>query len=193
MPSNRFIFGFTSIPDLLSTLYKVKSYTLHAVSAATIYLAHAAGFIYSPVETVYILFLMMCADWATGAYKAFKKGTFNSFTFQRMLLNMFLTFSLIGVSTQLVKAMWVFALLKLNEVLMTGFLLTYFVSLIENLHAIDNRIIPDKLFAYIQQFLHLDNVLKRFFEPKVVPVAEAEQEPEGVPAAPEPKEEAPIN
>lgn len=164
--NKRFIFGFCSPSDLLTTLFKFKSLALTFGGAALISILELAGYIYQPYQVIILLFIVMIFDWSTGSFKAFKKRTFNSFTFQRMLLNIFLTMLLIGISTHLAIHLPVFAWLKINEVLMSGFMITYLYSIIENLHAIDNKIISDKLFEYIKGALNLDTYFKRFFEPK---------------------------
>ena len=159
---NRFVFGFYSIPDLLSTLF-IPSKALCALNAGFVWFTAALGLIYPDMAVVKILFLVMIFDWTTGVYKAFKAKTFNSFTFQRMVLNIALTFGLITFCTQYAETMWIFKTLRLNEVVMTGFLMTYLVSVIENLHAIDKRLIPTKLYDNLKRILNLDNTIKSYF------------------------------
>lgn len=103
-------------------------------------------------------------DWATGLYKSVKFGRFSTYKAQRMFWNIFFTMFLIGTSTILAQHMWVFAALKIADVMMTGFLITYFVSIFENLHEIDKRIIPDKFFFAMKRILDLDKILDRYFK-----------------------------
>jgi len=160
---SRFILGFYSLPDLITTLF-VPSGILNDISAGFVWLTALIGWIYPDAAVVKILFGVMIFDWITGVFKAYKMKTFNSFTFQRMLLNLVLTFGLIGFATSYAKTMWVFRMLHLNEVLMTGFMLTYLVSVIENLHVIDERLIPLKFYNYLKNILAIDNVLKNYFK-----------------------------
>lgn len=184
----RFVFGFYSVADLLSTLF-VKPLSVNTLAAASVWLSQLVGLIYDDTKVVVILFLIMLFDWATGTMKARKARTFNSFTFQRMLLNIFLTFLLVGFSTQLATSMAVFRLLHIHEVLMTGFMITYLVSVIENLHAIDSRIVPKKLYTYVKGILNLDVMLKGLWAPKAAELVPAQEAAvaEDTPATPTPE------
>lgn len=167
--------GFTSLTDVATTLLNFKSIFLLMVT----YAITIAAFIYTPHQLIFTLFALMLMDWGTGTYKAFKHKCFCSYKFQRMLWNIFFTSFLIGTSTMLGKHLWIFSTLKIADLMISGFLLTYLISIIENLHAIDKRIMSDKFFNAINKVLDVDKVISRFFKNEITK-EEAKTEVDGI-------------
>lgn len=189
----RIIFGYLNFKDLFTTIFS-KNVSYSILSAAWVWLVSVAGLIYDSKELVLILLLLMLADWATGVWKSVRVGTFNSYTFQRMLLNIPLKFGLIAFAYQTSRHSWIFDFLQIPEIIMTGFLLTEFVSLVENIHAIDSRIIPDQLYKRLKVVMDLDSVIARYLKgkeaPGATPAVEAPAEPVAeTPAPAEPQAE----
>ena len=172
----RIIFGYKDLHDILTTLFS-KNVSTQLLSAIWVWLISLAGFIYDSKELVLALLLLMLADWITGVWKSVRVGTFNSYTFQRMLLNIPLKFGLIAFAYQISLHSWIFDFLQIPSILMTGFLITEFVSLVENIHCIDSRIIPDALYNRLKVVMNLDAVIATYLKPKTAPVALAPAEP----------------
>jgi phage-related holin len=161
--STRFLFGFCSFQDVWTTIFSKNWSLVTGLSAGLVYAAKLAGLLHKDANVIYILFVLMLFDWLTGTIKAMKMGKFNSFTFQRFFLNLVARFGLIGVGHWMGKLYWVFAVLCIEDILAIGFILTEFVSLVENVAVIEPRLIPSPLMAILKQVTSIDKVLKRFY------------------------------
>lgn len=168
----RVIFGYKNLHDIVTTLFS-KNVSYNIISAFWVWMVTLAGFVYHSKELVLALLLLMLADWITGVWKSVRVGTFNSYTFQRMLLNIPLKFGMIAFAYQISLHSWIFNFLQIPEILMTGFLITEFVSLVENVRIIDSRIIPDALYNRLKVVMNLDAVIAAYLRPKALATVEA--------------------
>ncbi|GAB3194743.1 hypothetical protein GCM10027293_03630 [Pontibacter aydingkolensis] len=158
-----------SVGDFATTLMGFKTPFLNFLGGVISVILKVAGFIYSSKAAVLLLAVIMLFDWASGVYKTIKNGTFNSFTFQRMLINIFFTMIVIAIAYHMSLAMPLIAWLMLPEFLIGGFMVTYFFSIFENLHQADSKLIPEKMYKHLKWLLDLDRIVPAYFKSKTTP------------------------
>lgn len=158
------MFGYMGTQDFFTTLLGLKTPIINFLGGFLAVLIKIAGFIYSSKLAVLILICLMCCDWITGIYKAIKLKKFNSFTFQRMIINIFFTMVVICFAYQLSMVLPLIAWLQLPEFLFGGFAVTYFFSIFENLHEVDSRLIPEKMYKWVKYVLDIDRIIPSYFK-----------------------------
>lgn len=164
--------------DCLQTLLGYKKPVLNFLGGMVTVTLKVTGLIYSSKMAVGLLLLVMLFDWAAGVYKAIKLRKFNSFTFQRMLVNIFFTMALIGIAYQMSLVFPLLSWLRLPEFLIGGFMATYFFSVFENLHQADAKLIPPKMYTHAKTLLDLDKILAQYFKPLKPPTEDAKEKKE---------------
>ncbi|WP_066836489.1 phage holin family protein [Rufibacter ruber] len=183
--NRKFVFGFMTPVDFITSTLGLKTKTFNFIGSITTTvittILKLLGLVYSSQAAIYLLLFVMALDWISGAYKAFKLKKFNSFTFQRMLVNVFFTLMLVGVGYQMslvFKDLVVIGdvLKYLPEFLIGGFMFTYFFSILENLHQADSKLVSPKMYKWLKTILDLDSLVPKFLKSKGVAVPSSEPE-----------------
>ena len=167
--NNRFILGFTCWKDILTTLLGKAVVVKNIISFLIVTIISLAGWICNDANVILLLFGLMVGDWLTGVLKSYKNRTISSYKLPRAAFNMFARFMMIAAAYRIGVLWSVLSFLHLHDVLLIYFVLTEFLSITENLHAIDSRIVSDKLMLYLQSAADADAVVNRYmkqFAPK---------------------------
>jgi len=153
-----------SFTDFVTTVICAKTPTLSTIGGIVTVLSTILGFIYSSKSAIVLLLVLMIIDWITGIIKSVKNKSFNSFTFQRMLINITFTIIIITLAYQLSIVLPLISWVKLPEFIFGGFAVTYFFSILENIHEIDKHIIPKKMYFYIKKMVSIDLLIPELFK-----------------------------
>lgn len=184
--NNRFILGFTCWQDILTTIVGKAVVVKNIISFLLVAIIGIAGWICNDANVILLLFGLMIADWATGVMKAYKNRVVSSYKLPRAAFNMFARFMMVAMAYR-IGVLWpVLSFLHLHDALLIYFVLTEFLSITENLHAIDSRIVSDKLMQYLQSAADADAVVARYMK-QFAPKEEVVADPTVV--APEPTDE----
>jgi hypothetical protein len=158
--SNRTLFGFGSFHDFGSTIIGSK-YLEFVLLSATLggVTSFIENFVYPNSRAVYTLIGLILMDAFTGIYRAVKEKTFSSERLPRILLVLLSYLGLLSLSFNLAKDQTSFSWVP--QFLLFGLSTTLFISIIENLSALN--LIPKNLVSKI-----VDN-LKRKQDENVPP------------------------
>lgn len=125
-----------------------------------------------------LLMSLMAMDWLTGCIKSLRRKTFSSWTFQRMAFNLVARFTLVSCAYWIGVIYPPVALLHLHDILILFFCQGELISIAENLHAIDERIVPAVLVKYLAKAGSLDAIKSTLLP--AMPINETVTDPEHV-------------
>lgn len=158
--------GYANWTELWNKIIGIKHsiLTLLVVMAASLtsFITH---YVYSDANAVYFMFTLVMIDAATGIIKSLRNKTFSSARLPRILAVLFCYSSTIAISFEIAKINTNFNFI--STALISGFCLTSFVSIFENLHIL--KIIPNSVYTVVMEklnalqtlFLGKFNILKR--------------------------------
>lgn len=124
--------GFVSIEDFFNSLIGVKTWMVNSILATIgVVTTFVANYMWDDPKAVWLLWLLMGADWISGVAKSVIQKRFVSYKFWRMPLYFVATSAVLAFSWWMSKTYSVFY--PLPAIAMCGFYSVYFVSVLENL------------------------------------------------------------
>lgn len=124
--------GFSSVKDFSYSFVGAKSWSLNTILAiGGSITTFITNYVWDDATAVYVLWILMAADWITGISKSIKNKRFVSYKLWRMPIYYVATTVVLGLAWWISKMYAVFY--PIPAVAMCGFYSVYFVSLLENL------------------------------------------------------------
>ena len=153
------LFGFSSGSDFLASLFGVKWGFVNVIPGFLLGLtSFITGFVYESAETVYLLWILMALDWATGLLKSFKTKSFVSYKLFRMPIYYVATTLILCLSWWLSKNSFLFT--PIPGLVIGGFYSVYFISMLENLGELEW--LPKSIVKVLKNKFGLKAIVDKF-------------------------------
>lgn len=153
------LFGFSSGSDFLASLFGIKYSIINIVPSLILGLtSFVTGYIYETAETVYLLWILMSLDWATGLLKSFKNKSFVSYRIFRMPIYFVATTLILSLSWWLSKNSLLF--IPLPGLVIGGFYSVYMVSMLENMGELEW--LPKPMIKVLKNRFGLKAIVDKF-------------------------------
>jgi len=153
------LFGFSSGSDFLSSLFGAKWGVVNSIPGFLLGLtSFITGYVYESAETVYLLWILMAFDWATGLLKSFKTKSFVSYKLFRMPIYYVATTLILSLSWWLSKNSFLF--IPIPGIVIGGFYSVYFISMLENLGELEW--LPKSIVKVLKNKFGLKAIVDKF-------------------------------
>lgn len=153
MKSETGFFGFDSMSDFVESFLGFKHWLgTGIISIATAIASFISNYMWDDPVSVYLLWILMSADWISGVAKSMKKKKFSSYRFWRMPLYFVATSFVVSLSWWIAKKQVVYVWLP--GLTMSGFYGVYFFSLLENLGELG--LLPKRIIKLLQNKIGLE-------------------------------------
>jgi phage-related holin len=153
------LFGFSSGSDFLSSLFGAKWGIVNSIPGFLLGLtSFITGYVYESAETVYLLWILMAFDWATGLLKSFKTKSFVSYKLFRMPIYYVATTLILSLSWWLSKNSFLF--IPIPGIVIGGFYSVYFISMLENLGELE--VLPKSIVRVLKNKFGLKAIVDKF-------------------------------
>ena len=153
------LFGFSSGSDFLSSLFGAKWGIVNSIPGFLLGLtSFITGYVYESAETVYLLWILMAFDWATGIIKSMKAKNFVSYKIMRMPIYFIATTLILSLGWWMSKQSFLFT--PLPGLVIGGFMSTYFISMLENLGELEW--LPKPIIKALKSKFGLKSIIDKF-------------------------------